>query len=547
MKKSLFIFVIFFSTLLSVNLFSQITSKKSGNWNSTSTWNGGSIPTSNDQVTISDGHTVTINTNASCRNLTIGTGGLSAATLNFDGSARTLTVSGFITGYVYISGNGVLNSTSGVGQTIYIAGDFFNYGTFTQGTNNTVNFNGTSQRGIYGNNIAFYNLVINNSGGILLDNNASVNGTLTLTSGLFYITNDTLTVNGDISVISPSATKMIVLDDGTNFGRLKLATTSNKSYLFPVGDTRSTDEYSPATINLTSGANASAYISVNLKNQKDANNTSSNNYLNRAWFFNQTGLTSFNYNINLTYLNSDVVGTESLMYFGKYDNGIWTLLGQPNTSTNIFAYASLASFSTFTGGDMGSLPVRLQSLSGAVSGRNANISWVTNSETNNSGFEVQRASIDQNGTAGNYQSIGFVKGSGTTTELKSYTFTDKNLNTGKYKYILKQTDYNGNSEYFELENIIEIGIPNKINLSQNFPNPFNPVTKINFEIPADSKLTLAVYDITGKEITKLVNNVFKSAGFHSVDFNGSNLSSGVYFYKLTTDNFTSVKRMTLIK
>ena len=547
MKNSLFIFVILFSTLLSVNLFSQITSKKSGNWNSTSTWNGGSVPTSIDQVTISDGHTVTINANASCRNLTVGTGGLSTATLNFDGSVRTLSVSGFITGYVYISGNGVLSSTSGVGQTIYIAGDFFNYGTFTQGTNNTVNFNGTSQRGIYGNNIAFNNLVINNASGILLDNNASVNGTLTLTSGLFYITNDTLTVNGNISVTSPSATKMIVLDDGTNFGRLKLATTSNKSYLFPVGDTRSTDEYSPATINLTSGANASAYISVNLKNQKDANNTSSSNYLNRAWSFNQTGLTSFNYNINLTYLNSDVVGTESLMYFGKYDNVVWTLLGQPNTSTNIFTYASLASFSTFTGGDMGSLPVRLQSLNGATSGRNANINWVTNSETNNSGFEIQRASIDQNGTTGNYQSIGFVKGSGTTTELKSYTFTDKNLNTGKYKYKLKQTDYNGNSEYFELENIIEIDIPNKINLSQNFPNPFNPVTKINFEIPADSKLTLAVYDITGKEITRLVNNEFKSAGFHSVDFNGSNLSSGVYFYKLTTDNFTSVKRMTLIK
>jgi hypothetical protein len=548
MKKIILFSLIITSVMLfSTDLFSQITSKKSGNWNSTTTWNGGSVPSSSSEVIISDGHTVTINTNAVCRNLTIGQGGVNTATLNFDGFARTLTVSGSVTGYIYISSNGVLTSTNGINQTINITGDFTNNGSFTQGTNNTVNFNGTSFHGIYGNSSTFNNLTINNAGGIMITTNTTVNNTLTLTSGLLYTTNDTLTVNGDISVTSPGATKMIVLDDGTNFGRLKLKTASNKSYTLPVGDTRSTDEYSPITISLTSGANASAYLAVNLKNQKDANNSSTTNYLNRAWTVFPSGLTSFAYDITISYLNADVVGTESLLYFAKYDAGLWTLLGQPNTTSNVFTTAGLTSFSTFTGGEAGSLPVYLQSLYSTVSGRNITISWVTTSESNNTGFEVMRASVDKNGVEGSYATQGFVKGNGTTTQQKSYSYTDKNLNEGKYKYRLKQIDNNGNFEYFSLNGFVEIGLPNKYSVSQNYPNPFNPTTKIDFELPADSKVSMVIFDISGREVAKIFNNEFRNAGYHTADFNASKLSSGIYFYRLTADNFSVTKKMMLVK
>jgi hypothetical protein len=544
-KKILFslisISVLFYYT----DSFSQNFSQKSGNWNSASTWSSG-VPNSSDQVIISDGHTVTINTNAVCRNLTIGQGG-ATATLNFDGSTRSLTVAGPITGYVLILYNGVLSSTSGATQDINIAGDLTNFGTITQGTNNSVHLNGNSFHGIYGNSTTFYNLEINNTGGVKLFANTNVNGNLTLTSGLFYINNDTLTVSGGISVTSPGATKMIVLDDGSNFGRFKLKTASNKSYTFPVGDTRGTDGYSPVTINLISGANASAYIAVNLKNLKDANNSSATNYLNRAWTVIPAGLTSFSYNITLNYLNADVVGTESLIYFAKYDEGAWTLLGQPNTTTNIFTTTGLTSFSTFTGGEAGALPVHLQSLYSTVSGRNATISWVTISENNNAGFEVMRASVDKNGVEGNYATQGFLKGNGTTTQQKTYSFSDNNLNTGKYKYKLKQIDNNGNFEYFSLNGFVEIGTPNKYSVSQNYPNPFNPTTKINFELPADSKVTMVIFDISGREVAKVLNNEFRNAGYHTADFNASNLSSGIYFYRLTADNFSETKKMMLIK
>jgi hypothetical protein len=89
-------------------------------------------------------------------------------------------------------------------------------------------------------------------------------------------------------------------------------------------------------------------------------------------------------------------------------------------------------------------------------------------------------------------------------------------------------------------------IPTVYSLSQNYPNPFNPVTKINFALPKQGFVTLKIYDVLGREIRSLVNEV-KSAGSYSVDFNASEFSSGVYFYRLESKGFTDIKRMVLIK
>ena len=89
-------------------------------------------------------------------------------------------------------------------------------------------------------------------------------------------------------------------------------------------------------------------------------------------------------------------------------------------------------------------------------------------------------------------------------------------------------------------------IPERFDVSQNYPNPFNPVTKINFDIPSKSFVTLKVYDVSGKEVVTLVNQDL-NPGRYIADFNGVNLSSGVYFYKLEAADFTEVKRMMLVK
>ncbi len=90
------------------------------------------------------------------------------------------------------------------------------------------------------------------------------------------------------------------------------------------------------------------------------------------------------------------------------------------------------------------------------------------------------------------------------------------------------------------------GVPSDFSLKQNYPNPFNPVTNIKFSIPKSSFVKITVFDITGREVTKLVNENM-NAGSYTVDFNASNLATGVYLYRIDADGFTDVKKMMLIK
>jgi hypothetical protein len=95
-------------------------------------------------------------------------------------------------------------------------------------------------------------------------------------------------------------------------------------------------------------------------------------------------------------------------------------------------------------------------------------------------------------------------------------------------------------------NISGNSVPTIYSLAQNYPNPFNPSTKISFALPKAGNVKLVVFDLLGREIATVVNE-FKTAGNHTVDFNASNLASGVYFYKMVAGDFTATKKMLLIK
>ena len=191
------------------------------------------------------------------------------------------------------------------------------------------------------------------------------------------------------------------------------------------------------------------------------------------------------------------------------------------------------------------LPVELSSFVSVISGNNVTLNWSTSTETNNSVFEIERSAVN-----GLWSKIGSVNGNGTSTTPHSYSFTDRTVASGKYNYRLKQVDFNGNFEYHNLGNEVIIGVPEKFNLSQNYPNPFNPTTRINYDLPTDGNVSIRLFDMSGKEVASLVNEV-KTAGYHTVDFNAASLSSGVYFYSLSVDangnNFTATKRMMLVK
>ena len=188
------------------------------------------------------------------------------------------------------------------------------------------------------------------------------------------------------------------------------------------------------------------------------------------------------------------------------------------------------------------LPVELSSFTSSIDNKNVTLNWTTSEEANNSGFDIERKSV----TSENWTKISFVDGNGTTSGSTDYTYTDRNLNSGKYNYRLKQIDFNGNFEYFNLSNEVVIGVPDKFNLSQNYPNPFNPSTTIGFDLPKDGNVKLSVFDNSGKLVSTIVNG-FKSAGSYNVEFNASNLSSGVYFYKLEANGFSKVMKMSLVK
>jgi Secretion system C-terminal sorting domain len=186
------------------------------------------------------------------------------------------------------------------------------------------------------------------------------------------------------------------------------------------------------------------------------------------------------------------------------------------------------------------LPVELTSLSANVSNNNVNLNWTTKTEINNSGFEVQRKTANSN-----WEDISFVRGYGTSSETHKYTYTDENLNTGKYFYRLKQVDLNGSYKYSDVVSAT-VNQPFKFDLAQNYPNPFNPSTTIKFSIPKASNVTLRVYNLLGQEVQTLING-FKQAGNYEIKFNARELTTGMYLYKLEAGAFSSVRKMILMK
>lgn len=194
------------------------------------------------------------------------------------------------------------------------------------------------------------------------------------------------------------------------------------------------------------------------------------------------------------------------------------------------------------------VPVELLSFTASVTSNNVTLNWITSSETNNLGFEIQRInsilnSLQSDENTG-WENIGFVAGKGTTTESNNYSFTDK-TEPGKYNYRLIQIDYDGSFTYSP-EIYVEVSAVSEFLLEQNYPNPFNPTTTISWQSPVSSHLTLKVYDLPGREVATLVDE-YKPAGQYEVAFNAIGLSSGIYLYKLTAGEFVQTKKLLLLK
>lgn len=189
----------------------------------------------------------------------------------------------------------------------------------------------------------------------------------------------------------------------------------------------------------------------------------------------------------------------------------------------------------------GSLPVELTSFTASVVNGSVILNWSTATEVNNRGFEVERKSESA------WVSLGFVNGNGTSTNINNYSFTDQTASlNGTVEYRLKQVDYDGTVAYSSVIAVEVTAMPSDFNLAQNYPNPFNPSTVITFSIPENGMAIMKVYDVLGKEVATLVNEV-KDAGTYQVNFNASNLSSGIYYYSINFNGNVKTNKMMLVK
>ncbi|MBK6914488.1 MAG: T9SS type A sorting domain-containing protein [Ignavibacteriales bacterium] len=194
------------------------------------------------------------------------------------------------------------------------------------------------------------------------------------------------------------------------------------------------------------------------------------------------------------------------------------------------------------------IPIELTAFTATAQQNEVSLNWQTATETNNSGFEIERKQVGSPQSSVSNQDwnqIAFIPGFGTTTERKSYSFIDENLLSGIYQYRLKQIDFDGSFEYSNTVEV-EINSPTEFTLEQNYPNPFNPSTVISYSLPQKEFVTIKVIDILGREVAILVNEV-KPAGKFEVEFDASSLASGVYVYQIKAGSFTTSKKMLLTK
>ncbi|MBX7045161.1 MAG: hypothetical protein K1X86_04910 [Ignavibacteria bacterium] len=411
-----------------------------------------------------------------------------------------------------------------------------------------------------------------NNATLTFSGDATVDGTLTMGGGIIDMGSNTLTIGSSTSSVGG-----ITRTGGSVKGKIKrwFGTNTTTNSLFPL-DYGDGVNYCPASISFTGAPTTGGTLTAQFFTS-GAGTLSDNgglgyidasaqwpgvNFINLApqyWRITAAdGLAGYTYDITLVANNMNVSVTNYL-YTGivKRANNTqpwgWNQSNHVNT-TSPGAQPNLGgtgftSFSEFgVGGNIDNLlPVELSSFTASVDKRNVLLKWTTASETNNIGFDVER----KNTGTENWSKISFAEGHGTSNQPHNYSYEDRNLLTGKYSYRLKQMDNNGNYHYVPLTALIEIGVPSKYDMSQNYPNPFNPATKINYDLPFDSKVTIRVFDMTGREMGLIVNQT-QQAGYYTAQFNASNFASGTYFYNIIAEGsngnkFVNTKKMILVK
>ncbi len=318
-------------------------------------------------------------------------------------------------------------------------------------------------------------------------------------------------------------------------------------------------KFRPVVIRATSGSGSATVRLVpndSLPPPAQVGLTSVAGVANRYWDIESSGgITAdiaFNYNAD-EFTTFD----ESAMQIYRWSGSSWekqTKFSQ-DLSNDTIRITNVTAFSPFiaTTTEDAPLPVSLTTFTGVSTNNGVNLAWETATEQDNLGFEILRSHDGITEAIAHYHNTPALRGRGTTLEPSQYAYTDTRTEKGKtYRYVLRSFDLNGTIHDYS-DKAIEVHItetlkPTEFALAQNFPNPFNPSTVIQYQLPEPANVKLELYDITGRKVATLVD-AWQTAGYYAFNLNGSayNLASGVYFYRLTAGGFIATKKMVLVK
>ena len=457
-------------------------------WATTSNWNSSAAPGSTNNVIIpstTNDPEISSTTTANCNDLKII-------------ASATLTVSGSIT----IDGTTTNN------------GSMVNNGTMT--INGTTSFTGSSAQTIPG-NATFSDLSINNSAGVSLNDDITVNGTLTITSGNLNLAGKEIDLGSSGSL---SETGGLIVDN-TGGGSIKATRSLNAP---------SSENVAGLGAIITSSANLG---STEVKRTCDVQTGNSNDGIKRTYEITPTTNSGLNATLRFSYDDSELNGlTESKLHLYRSTDGgaTWTYRGGTvNTTDNYIELPDIDAFSTWTAGDDDNpLPVKLISFNAIAENNTVILKWKTASEINNDYFTVERSSDGKN-----WSEIGEIKGHGNSNTVNNYSYLTENTMEPVVYFRLKQTDYNGEYEYSKI-----ITIANKSGKEINiYPNPF--VSEVVLE-NVEPGSVIRVKNNLGIILNEIVQE--NNAETLRINFE-DDLPTGVYFIYITGNNQTRIYKI----
>ena len=459
-----------------------------------------------------------------------------------------ITLSAFLLASVFANAQDQLTNSGNfqlfAGANVTLLGNFSNNGSLVD-SGQAITFKGTSSQNISGTSVsAFNHLIINNSSGVTLQQNANVTSSLVLTTGGLTLNSKTLTINNS-SPTAVSRTNGYTVSEQTDNSGKTIWNIQNTTgpHIFPFGT--ASGNYIPFTLDLTAGnignvtvstyptaSNNTPYPSapIVVTNMNDAfENDNSANMVDRFWQIDKDGA-SGTATLQFTATSAEV-GTITSLQAQRWSNGWQQPLPEQSRTATTATVPNVSTFSPWTlSGNITPLPIGLLKFDANLnSSKTVDIIWSTASERNNDYFTIEK-SVD----AINFSSIAIMKGAGNSTSTLHYADVDMNPYQGISYYRLKQTDFDGNPIYSQTASINN---SNALSSSLNiFPNPGNGNTfNLMFAGNENDKMMIDIYDSEGQKVYSGI--IYNSNAKESNVINPSEkLASGVYMVVATSAN-----------